>query len=86
MADMENLVGMTAVQAGCVRSLGAWWGGRCDALILLVLSLWNSPHCSGTLADVSFRIDSFMAASKVLGEETANAGSAGSNTTAAKKE
>ncbi|MDI1492599.1 MAG: hypothetical protein OHK93_004380 [Ramalina farinacea] len=44
MADMENLVGMTAVQAG------------------------------------------FMAASKVLGEETANAGAAGGNTTAAKKE
>ena len=38
MADMENLVGMTAVQAGCVRSLGAWWGARyacIDSLISL---------------------------------------------------
>lgn len=27
LADMENLVGMTAVQAEYVRGLGAWWGG-----------------------------------------------------------
>ncbi|KAL6721884.1 hypothetical protein ACLMJK_000989 [Lecanora helva] len=47
LADMENLVGMTAVQAEYMRGLGAWWGGA------------------------------FMAASKVLGEETANAGAAG---------
>jgi len=27
LADMENLVGMTAVQAEYVRGLGGWWGG-----------------------------------------------------------
>lgn len=26
LADLENLVGMTAVQAEYVRGLGAWWG------------------------------------------------------------
>lgn len=26
LADMENLVGMTAVQAEYVRGLGGWWG------------------------------------------------------------
>ena len=44
MADLENLVSMTAVQAECVRGLGGWWGGA------------------------------YMAASKVLGEETADGG------------
>lgn len=44
---MENLVGMTAVQAEYVRGLGGWWGGG------------------------------FMAASKILGEEAANAAGAG---------
>ncbi|KAK4696956.1 hypothetical protein P7C71_g1058, partial [Lecanoromycetidae sp. Uapishka_2] len=47
VADMENLVGMTAVQAEYMRGLGGWWGGA------------------------------FMAASKVLGEETANGAGAG---------
>lgn len=27
LADLENLAGMTAVQAEYVRGLGAWWGG-----------------------------------------------------------
>lgn len=27
LADMENLVGMTTVQAEHVRGLGGWWGG-----------------------------------------------------------
>lgn len=27
LADMENLLGMTAVQAEYVRGLGGWWGG-----------------------------------------------------------
>ena len=27
LADMENLVGMTAVQAEYVRGLGGWWSG-----------------------------------------------------------
>ncbi|KAI9851717.1 MAG: hypothetical protein M1824_002570, partial [Vezdaea acicularis] len=40
LSDTENLLRMTAVQAGCVRDLGGWTGGM------------------------------FMAASKVLGEET----------------
>ncbi|KAL9125499.1 MAG: hypothetical protein Q9217_005312 [Psora testacea] len=47
LADMENLMGMTAVQAEYMRGLGGWWGG-----------------C-------------FMAASKILGEETANGTDAG---------
>ncbi|PVH80182.1 hypothetical protein DL98DRAFT_515674 [Cadophora sp. DSE1049] len=46
LADLENLLRMTSVQAESVRGLGAWHGGL------------------------------FMAASKVLGEETI-AGSAG---------
>lgn len=51
---MENLVGMTAVQAEYVRGLGGWWGGG------------------------------FMAASKILGEEAANA--AGADAGAGEKE
>ncbi len=27
VADMENLLGMTAVQAEYMRGLGGWWGG-----------------------------------------------------------
>lgn len=45
LADLENLVRMTSVQAECVRGLGGWHGGL------------------------------FMAASKVLGEETIAGGS-----------
>ncbi|CAF9939685.1 MAG: hypothetical protein ALECFALPRED_008260 [Alectoria fallacina] len=56
LADMENLVGMTAVQAEYVRGLGGWWG-------------------SG-----------FMAASKILGEEAANAAGAGAGTAPGEKE
>ncbi|KFY00650.1 hypothetical protein O988_03177 [Pseudogymnoascus sp. VKM F-3808] len=44
LADLENLVRMTSVQAECVRGLGGWHGGL------------------------------FMAASKVLGEETVAGG------------
>ncbi|KAG6993990.1 hypothetical protein G7Y79_00048g083860 [Physcia stellaris] len=47
MADTENLVRMTAVQADYVRGLGGWWGGA------------------------------FMAASKILGEETVGGAGAG---------
>ncbi|KAF6239537.1 hypothetical protein HO173_002081 [Letharia columbiana] len=56
LADMENLVGMTAVQAEYVRGLGGWWGGG------------------------------FMAASKILGEEAANAAGAGAGAGAGEKE
>ncbi|KAL1648110.1 hypothetical protein SLS58_002437 [Diplodia intermedia] len=48
MADLENLLRMTAVQAESMRGLGGYCGGM------------------------------FMAASKVLGEETVNGGSASS--------
>ncbi|CCU75259.1 unnamed protein product [Blumeria hordei] len=48
LADLENLLRMTSVQAESIKSLGAWHGGL------------------------------FMAASKVLGEETSTAPSNGS--------
>ncbi|KAH7064898.1 DASH complex subunit Hsk3 like-domain-containing protein [Macrophomina phaseolina] len=48
MADLENLLRMTAVQAESMRGLGGYCGGM------------------------------FMAASKVLGEETVNGGGASS--------
>ncbi|PBP22115.1 hypothetical protein BUE80_DR006949 [Diplocarpon rosae] len=47
LADLENLLRMTSVQAESIRGLGAWHGGL------------------------------FMAASKVLGEETITGTSAG---------
>ncbi|KAL9092806.1 MAG: hypothetical protein Q9165_004224 [Trypethelium subeluteriae] len=52
MADLENLLRMTAVQAESVRGLGGYAGGM------------------------------FMAASKVLGEETVTGAGLGGNTMA----
>ncbi|KAJ5053718.1 uncharacterized protein L3040_000009 [Drepanopeziza brunnea f. sp. 'multigermtubi'] len=51
LADLENLLRMTSVQAESVRGLGAWHGGL------------------------------FMAASKVLGEETVAGSAAGQGQT-----
>ena len=42
MADMENLVGMTAVQADYIKGLGAWWGGA--LVIPFLLFPFASPR------------------------------------------
>jgi DASH complex subunit Hsk3 like len=56
LADLENLLRMTSVQAESVRGLGAFHGGLYVDYTFLILAPIDR-----------FR---FMAASKVLGEET----------------
>ncbi|KAH7304921.1 DASH complex subunit Hsk3 like-domain-containing protein [Stachybotrys elegans] len=57
LSDTENLLRMTSVQAEAMRGLGSWHGGL---FLLLVLE-------SEGLRDFD---DRFMAASKVLGEDS----------------
>jgi hypothetical protein len=80
MSDMENLLRMTAVQAEGMRGLGGYAGGMYVARqsleeSVLGVRLW--------LTVLQYR---FMAASKVLGEETVNgATNAAADTTQSKR-
>jgi hypothetical protein len=62
VSDLENLLRMTAVQAESMRSLGGYAGAMYTIPFIQVMTKQRLIICD-------FR---FMAASKVLGEETIN--------------
>jgi hypothetical protein len=61
LADTENLLRMTSVQAESIRGLGSWHGGLYVQHGVLQLPVMEY---------VLLTMPSFMAASKVLGEES----------------
>jgi hypothetical protein len=82
LADTENLLRMTSVQAGAMRGLGSWHGGLWVSLYFLSFGLFSScrrylwalrylgSSVRWMMANVSYTFCRFMAASKVLGEES----------------
>lgn len=88
MADLENLLRMTAVQAESMRGLGGYCGGMyvhishdgVELVLMMELRVVQARGCwrecrrqKTMLICFTHR---FMAASKVLGEETVNGGNA----------
>ncbi|KAJ0377651.1 hypothetical protein COL26b_004122 [Colletotrichum chrysophilum] len=67
LADTENLVRMTSVQAESMRGLGAWHGG-----IAGDVEAGSATDEREAMQSSMLMRDRFMAASKVLGEEAIN--------------
>ncbi|KAF3797293.1 hypothetical protein GCG54_00009264 [Colletotrichum gloeosporioides] len=68
LADTENLVRMTSVQAESMRGLGAWHGGIAEDIEAGRAADAREATQMGSM----LMRNRFMAASKVLGEEAIN--------------